>query len=50
MHALVAATLGYGSTHKEPFDKLEKGGTLLCLLFASDHTPLASSTPRCDTS
>jgi len=29
MHALVAATLGYGSTHKEPFDKLEKGGTLL---------------------
>ncbi len=29
MHAFVAATLGYGSTHKEPFDKLEKGGTLL---------------------
>ena len=29
MHALVAATLGYGSTHKEPFDKLEDGGTLL---------------------
>ena len=29
MHALVGATLGYGSTHKEPFDKLEKGGTLL---------------------
>ena len=29
MHALLAATLGYGSTHKEPFDQLEKGGTLL---------------------
>ena len=29
MHAFVAATLGYGSTHKEPFDKLEDGGTLL---------------------
>ena len=29
MHALVAATLGYGSTHKEPFDQLEDGGTLL---------------------
>ena len=29
MHAFVAATLGYGSTHKEPFDQLEKGGTLL---------------------
>ena len=29
MHALVAATLGYGSTHKEPFDQIEEGGTLL---------------------
>ena len=29
MHALVTATLGYGSTHKEPFDQLEEGGTLL---------------------
>ena len=29
MHAFLSATLGYGSTHKEPFDQLEEGGTLL---------------------
>ena len=29
MQAFVAAPLGYGSTHKEPFDQLEDGGTLL---------------------